>query len=152
VTEKLSPAALHNYVSAVYKGDKPFDVRKLDSVIGTSAIAAPLYLPLRVEEHLKQSGRYRPSFYCFYLAVLDDSAEDREINDVNQSDWLLIPFGVKLTRGETPESSGLALGWALPYHAKREPYLGGSKFYANLEKNWELVSTTDGYGIFRRKM
>lgn len=151
LTKRISPIAVHNFLTTTYEPEQSFDTTKLDQVIGSAKIAAPIYIPLQVEEYLKRTGRYRPSFYCFHIAVLDASAEERDIQDVNRAEWLLIPLGANLGMSETPETSARALGGSLPYHTRRNPYVGGFKFYENLKTNWQLVDMTNGYGIFKRK-
>ena len=145
----ISPAGAEHYFSIVYPADQPFDLKQLQSVTGVSKIATPDLLPVKVEKSLKQSGQYTPSFYCFHIAVLDSISEGRKIEEVNRLHWALIPKGVFRTT-ETPENTAAYLGFALPYHVKRRPYVAGLCFDENLRANWRPVAALGEYQIYRR--
>jgi hypothetical protein len=149
LTKAISPSAAEHYFSVVYDADQPFDIKKLQSVVGGSKVANPDLVPMRVEESLKQSGQYTPSFYCFRTAVLDAVSEERKIEEINNSTWALIPKGVSRT-SETPASTGVLLGFALPYQMKHRPHVSGVCFDDNLRANWRPIATVGEYQGYRR--
>jgi hypothetical protein len=148
-TKTFSPSAAEHYFSVVYDADQPFDMKELQSVVGASKVATPDLVPMRVEESLKQSGQYTPSFYCFRTAVLDTASEQHEIEEMNSSTWALIPNGVSRT-SETPTSTGVYLGFTLPYQLKHRPYVSGLCFDDNLRANWRPIAKVGEYQIYRR--
>jgi hypothetical protein len=79
-----------------------------------------------VEEALKKSGQFVPTFYDREWSVLDASAEDRQIKEMNTSRWVLLPEGPIGMFTETQDSVAPYLGHRLPYRSpypmKREPY------------------------------
>jgi hypothetical protein len=149
LTRAISPSAAQHYFSVVYDTDQPFDIGKLQSVVGGSKVATPDLVPMRVEESLKQAGQYIPSFYCFRTAVLDAVSEERKIEEINSSTWALIPNRVYRS-SETPASTGVYLGFALPYKTKHRPYVSGVCFDDNLRANWRPIATVGEYQIYRR--
>ncbi len=150
-TRKISPTAASRYMSASFSDDQPFDLAKLQAIVGDSPVATPCGVSLQVEEALKRSGQYRPGFYWYYVGILDASAEARRIRDFNESQWALIPAGEKELLRESPSVLGQITGIALPYRSKRPPYVAGERFYANLEANWRAVGDVDGYTVYRRR-
>jgi hypothetical protein len=129
----------------------PIDENHLASTIGNNPIATPLVIPLSVEDGLKRSGRYIPTFYCFQTAILDYSAEDRELAELNQANWMLLPQGPhKVNSSERPEDTAWMMGLNLHYHSIRQPYDFRLRFDENLNANWHLVDHIDGFDIYRR--
>lgn len=149
LTKAISPSAAEHYFSVVFEEDQPFDIKKLQSVVGGSQVATPDAVPMKVEESLKQSGQYVPSFYCFGTAVLDAVSEQRRIEELNSSTWALIPSGVNRI-SETPESTAVYLGSTLRYQMKHRPYVSGVCFDDNLKANWRPIAKVGEYQIYRR--
>jgi hypothetical protein len=149
ISNMLSPAGAAHYFSVVYDADQPFDMARLQAVTGGSKIATPDALPLKIEVALKHLGQYVPSFYCFQIAVLDALSEGRKIDEVNQVDWALIPKGEYRT-SETPESTAVWLGFALPYRLKRQPYVAGVCFDENFRVNWRPIAEIGQFEVLRR--
>jgi hypothetical protein len=112
-------------------------------------------VPLPVEEALKKSGQFIPTFYEFEWSILDASAEDRQIEEMNASRWALLPKGPIRMYTETPDSVAAALGHRLPYHSpypvRHEPYVIGRRFLANLQANWQFYAEVGKYEIYRRR-
>jgi hypothetical protein len=156
--EKVSPAV----EKRVFAGDnrdfgdyEPFDVKGLQAIVGNDPVWLPLKVPVRVEEALKRSGQFVPTFYAFEWSVLDASAEERRIKEMNASRWALVPQGPLPTWAETPDSVGAWLGHRLPYHSryriKHEPYVIGQLFQENLEANWQPYGRVGKYEVYRRR-
>jgi hypothetical protein len=118
------------------QADPAFDLSRLQAIVGHDPVATPYEIPLSVENALRKSGQFTPSFYSFGMSVLDASAEEREIEEFNQSKWALIPAGAGYGYVERPEDLKLVLGWQLPYRTRRPIYAVGLLFKRNLEENW----------------
>ncbi|MDQ2835681.1 MAG: hypothetical protein M3Y50_18450, partial [Acidobacteriota bacterium] len=52
------------------------------------------------------------------------------------------------TTEETQASADALMGVALPYRAKREPYVAGVRFRENLHRNWQEVGRVDGFLVY----
>ena len=100
----------------------PFDLKRLQAIVGNEPVELPLSLPLPVQEALKRSGQFVPTFYDCEWSILDASAEDRQLEEMHPSRWVLLPQGPITTWTETPASIVPYLGQRLPYRMKREPY------------------------------
>jgi hypothetical protein len=156
--QKLSPAAERRFFSAG-TGDfadyGPFDLRRLQAIVGNDPVALPLTVPLPVETALKRSGQFVPTFYDCEWSILDASAEDRQIEELNRSRWVLLPQGPIPMFTETSASVAPYLGHRLPYHSpyriKREPYPIGRRFQENLQANWQPYAQVDKFEVYRRR-
>jgi hypothetical protein len=83
--------------------DEGFSLSQLQAIVGHDLVATPDEIPLQVEESLRESGQYTPSFFNFSMSLLDADAEEREIQELNQSKWALIPAGKRYAYVERPE-------------------------------------------------
>jgi hypothetical protein len=128
--------------------DTGFDRQRLQAIVGHDPVATPEEIPLPVEESLRESGQYTPSFYYCSMGVLDAAAEDREIQEFNQSKWALIPAGEAYGFVERPEDLKYALGFQLPYRTKRPIYVIGLWFAKNLRENWRIRGNIGQYQVY----
>ncbi len=158
LTQKVSPAAAERYFSAGrvdYSDYGPFDLRSLRTIVGNDPVELPLSVPLPVEEALKSSGQFIPTFYDYEWSILDASAEDRQLKELNASRWALLPKGPIGMYIETPSSVAPFLGprfpYRIPYPIKREPYVIGRRFEANLKTNWQPYAELGKYEVYRRR-
>ncbi len=157
-SRKLPPAAQRAFLSAGsgdHLDDEPFDIKSLDAIVGNDPVALPVSVPPQVEEALKKSGQFVPTFYNYHWSVLDESAEDRQIKEMNTSRWALLPQGPLRMYTETPQNVEAFLGHRLPYHSpyrsKREPYVIGRLFQENLQANWQPCAGVGKYEVYRRR-
>jgi hypothetical protein len=127
----------------------PFDVDRVQTIVGSSQVAVPLQVPLEVEEALRQRDLYRPGFYLFEAGLFDRNSEEKKIAEMNESAWALLPPR-ELRSEETVGSTAFLLGIAFPYKERRPTYVVGSLFMANLQHNWHPVATVDSYTLYRR--
>jgi hypothetical protein len=158
VTMKLPPAAERAFFSAGagdYLDDEPFDIESLDAIVGNDPVALPVSVPPQVEEALKSSGQFFPMFYNYDWSILDKSAEDRQIKEMNASRWALLPQGPVRTFTETPATVAPFLGprwpYRLSYWVKREPYMIGERLQENLRMNWQPYAEVGKYEVYRRR-
>ena len=131
--------------------DHSFDIKALQAIVGDAPVAVPLEVPFYVEEALKRSGQYRPSFYSFLVGVYDASAEARDVRDLNVSSWALLPENTSVHMTQTPDDTRASMGIQITYPAKHEPYVVGNIFNDNLLKQWEFVSRVGIYKVYRRR-
>jgi hypothetical protein len=141
--------------SADYLDDEHFDIKKLDAIVGNDPVALPVSVPPQVEEALKRSGQFVPTFYNYEWSVLDESAEERQIREMNASRWVLLPQGPIPIFTETPASVAPFLGprwpYRLSYRVKREPYGVGRRLQENLRANWQPYAELGKYEVYRRR-
>jgi hypothetical protein len=153
-TQKASPAVDENYFSVGtrnYAEYGPFDLKGLQAIVGNDPVVLPLSVPMPVQEALERSGQFVPTFYDFDWSILDASAEDRQLKELNASRWALLPQGPIPMWTETPDSVAHYLGQHLPYRTKREPYVIGRRFEENLKANWQPYSAMGNYEVYRRQ-
>jgi hypothetical protein len=128
----------------IRQDDGGFSLQSVQAIVGRNPVATPVEVPLQVEESLRASGQYTPSFYDFSY-VFD---EDRQIQDFNQSKWALIPAGETYGFVERPEDLGNVLGLRLPYRTKRPVYILGLRFEQNLAENWRVRGRVGNYLVY----
>lgn len=128
--------------------DQGFNLQSLQAIVGHAPVSTPREVPLPVEESLRESGQYTPSFYCFSVSQLDATAENREIEEFNQSKWALIPAGETYGYFERPEDLKKVLGFQLPYRTRRPVYAVGLRFAKNLEENWRVRGRVGNYLVY----
>jgi hypothetical protein len=127
----------------------PFDVDRVQDIVGRSKVKVPLQVPLEVEEALRQRDLYCPGFYLFDAGLFDRNSEEKKIAEMNASVWALLPPG-ELRSEETVKSTAFLLGVEFPYKERRPTYVVGSLFMANLRDNWQPVAIIDSYTLYRR--
>jgi hypothetical protein len=152
--QKVSPSVDQNFFSVGtrdYSEYAPFDVETLQAIVGNDLVALPLSVPMPVQQALMRSGQFVPTFYNGEWSVLDATAEDRQLKELNASRWALIPQGLNPMWTETPESVALYLGSRLPYRTKRAPYVIGRRFVENLRTNWQPYAAVGPYEVYRRR-
>jgi hypothetical protein len=152
--QKVSPAVDEHFFSVDdrnYAEYEPFDLKSLQRIVGNDPVMLPLSVPMPVQEALKGSGQFVPTFYDCEWSVLDASAEDRRLKELNASRWALLPQNAKPRWTETPDSVAPYLGQRLPYRTKREPYVIGRRFEENLKANWRPYAAVGQYEVYRRR-
>lgn len=128
--------------------DLAFNLQSLQAIVGHDPVATPNDLPLPVETSLRASGQYTPSFFSFSMNVYDVAAEDRQIQEFNQSKWALIPAGEEYGYVERPEDLKYALGFQLSYRTRRPVYAVGLRFAQNLAENWRVRGRVGNYLVY----
>jgi len=126
-----------------------FNLRSLQAIVGHDRVATPEEVPLQVEESLRASGQYTPSFYYYSLSLLDADAENRLIQEFNESKWALIPTGRQKGYVERPEHLKSVLGLQLPYRTRRPVYAVGLRFAKNLQENWRVRARVGNFLIYQ---
>ena len=134
--------------SSAREDDGGFNLRSLQAIAGHDPVATPNGIPLPVEKSLRASGQYTPSFYNFSFNLFDAAAEDRQIQEFNQSKWALIPEGEAYGYFERPEDLKNVLGLNLPYRTRRPVYEVGLRFAQNLAENWRVRGRVGNYLVY----
>jgi hypothetical protein len=119
--------------------------------VGHDPVATPVEVPLQVEKSLRESGQYTPSFYNFYFNLFDVAAEDRQIQEFNESKWALLPAGEKYGNVERPEDLGGVMGFRLPYRSRRPVFVIGARFAQNLAENWKVRGVVGNYLVYEHE-
>jgi len=127
-----------------------FDLHGLQAIVGHDSVATPVEIPLQVEKSLRESGQYTSSFYNFYFNLFDAAAEDRQIEEFNESKWALIPAGATYEHVERPEDLGEVMGLRFPYRTRRPVFAVGSRFAQNLAENWKVRGSVGNFLVFER--
>ncbi len=131
----------------ILQDNEQFNIQSLQAIVGHAPVATPLEIPLRVEESLRASGQYTPSFYNFTFTA----AEDRQIQEFNESRWALLPAGHKYEKVERPEDLGVVMGLRLPYRSRRPVFVSGLRFEQNLAENWKVRGVVGNYLVYEHE-
>jgi hypothetical protein len=136
-------------------GYQPLDISRLQTIVGREPVFLPFTIPYPVEEALKRSGQFIPTFFDREWSILDASAEDRQLAEFNAAHWAILPVGFQPNFTETQQSIAPYLGHRLPYHSpypeKRTPYVVYNKFNQNLAVRWRLYQNLGEYDLYRRQ-
>ena len=131
------------------ENEESFNPSALQTIVGHEPVATPLEVSKQVEDSLRESGQYTPSFYNFYFNLFDRTAEDRQIKEFNQSKWALIPMGAENVNViERPEDLGPVVGIDLHYRTSRPLFTIGPRFSDNLAGHWKARGTTGNYTVY----
>ena len=149
-TRTHSLAAAKNSLTKIYE-DHSFHIEQLDAVIGKAPIATPLELPLYVEDELRSTGQYVPSFYFAMRGPYDAAAENHVIREMNAVPWLLLRKRARVHEIETPKDTRVVLGFQLPYPVKHPPYVIGDRFTQNVRTHWQPYAEIGDYVVYRRR-
>ena len=131
--------------------DVSFDIQQLDDIAGHAPVATPFGVPLSVEKELKRSGQYTPAYYCALTGVYDAGAEDRLIQELNQSQWALLPLDAELHITETPLDTRFVMGFQITYPERHAPYVVGDRFNENLATQWQASGAIGDFELYRRR-
>jgi hypothetical protein len=131
--------------------NRKFELEALRALTGGQSVATPLPLGIGEEDQLKQSGMYRPDAYFGIEGVLDESAEESKIAQMNQANWALLPTGSRLRYSETEEFASALMGARLPYRPRYPPFVVGNKFQENLATLWNPVGILNEYTVYHRR-
>jgi hypothetical protein len=129
----------------------PLDVSAMERITGKAPVATPYEISNGVEASLKRSGHYVPLFYDFQIAILDRSAEEREVSELRQYEWILIPSNEVVLQSETPQSADIVLGIKLPYAAKNKPYEAGRMLVDEISRNWQVAGVVGAYTVYHKR-
>ena len=145
-----SRTAAERSLSIVYP-DHSFDMKKLDAIVGNAPVATPLEVPLYVEEELRRAGQFAPSQYSGMTNLMYAGAESRLVQEMNNSQWALLPQHARMHWWEGTVDTRFALGIQLPYPAKHTPYVIGKHFNENLLTHWQPYGEVGIYEVYRRR-
>jgi hypothetical protein len=127
------------------------DLPALEHFVGNTPVATPVEVSPIVEDELKRSGHYKPSYFAFGVDVMSTPQEEQKIQELNQSDWALLPGEASDQFLETPANLGIIQGFAFPYPMRHPvPYYPGRLFGENIAEYWKPIQTFGPYELYRR--
>lgn len=125
-----------------------FSIDQLRAVTHDPVIT-PEFVPLRVENDLKASHQYVPTFYYFGPA-LDQAGAVRQTDELNRYGWALVPVEAPYRYTETPASTAPLLGLRFPYRSIRQPpWIAGDLLAGTLEHTWVPVQRIGDFMLYR---
>lgn len=126
------------------------DTSQLESIIGDAKISVPFWVPLRVEDELKQGGHFLPDRESFNLVVTNPDAEKARAARMDRVQWALIPAKDVLYR-ETPSNTSRMLGIGYQFYPKRrQPYVYGAILLDELQRHWTPVATVGDWIVYHQ--
>lgn len=129
---------------------EPFDETQLERYVHGAPVNTPVAFGFNIEQYLREKGEFVPTFYNFGTAVLDESAERRQIDGFKVSDWMLLPKYYGPMQSETPENTQWMMGISLPYRTKREPYTLFQKLQLETQHSWKPVADLGSCILYHR--
>ncbi|MGI4758707.1 MAG: hypothetical protein ACRYGF_17885 [Janthinobacterium lividum] len=150
---RLSRHVFRNAIETHYAKRPPefVDFNAIQQITAGQPIVDPLWLTLRTEAHLKQTGQWVPSFYDYQIAVLDSSAEVHAIDYIESANWMLLPLCHVIWQTERPEETKWMMGFPWTYRSVRKPYVAGRKINAEFAKNWVFIRNVGDVDLFRKR-
>ena len=147
-----SDTPLADHLQPNWPGDEyKLDLGRLEQHVGNAAVATPLEITPTVEAELKRSHHYRSGYYAFTVDLFSAPSELRKIQDLNRSEWALIPTGYAQPFIELPGNLGDLQGFTFPYRTRHPvPFQAGKAFDANLQQRWTAVDHLGPYTLLRQ--
>ncbi|RXH56501.1 hypothetical protein [Granulicella sibirica] len=146
----------HGYLTGVLMSnpepDYRLDTDALERLVGDELVTTPLEISPTVESQLVETHHYAPSYYAFWVDMMNPTAERRSISEVNANRWLLLPSDFKEGGQQMPSESGIFQG--IPKHFRERnpiPYYPGAEFARNLGDRWTAVKCFGPYVLYKRK-
>ncbi len=137
-------------------GGKPqasqaLDMQTLEVLTQGAPIATPADLPPTIERQLREARQYAPGYYTFGVDVLNVTAEQRTIADVNAEPFMLLPQPLVPDNPHTLNRLRSFQGITLPYRTRNRPqYDPGTAFKRNLHERWVPVQRFGPYMLYRQ--
>lgn len=127
---------------------RSLDVAQFERFVGTATVATPVEIEWPVEQELRRTGHFRSDYYSF-SAVFSRAAEQRKVQELDETQWALIPLFSGGIGAEDIAQIGLLQGVQFPYPA-RHPilYLHNQLIFDELRTQWHPVADIDGYRLF----
>ncbi|MDQ2834933.1 MAG: hypothetical protein M3Y50_14575 [Acidobacteriota bacterium] len=127
------------------------DLHQLQVIVGSAPVATPVEVSPLVEAALKSTRQYVPGYFGFQVDVMGPLDESKEIDDLNRSEWALIPSDPDGGILETPQNIDEIQGFIFPYRLRNPiPYNLGAAFDKNLDDNWTEVHRFGPYTLYHQ--
>ena len=128
------------------------DMGELNGIVHGEPIATPIDLTPVIEEQLKASHQYAPLYFTFWVNVMNATAEQRLVQQVDNLHWLLLPEDWKPSIANSLPVLRRLQGFPLPYHQRRASlYTPGTLFEADVKRNWMPVRRLGDYALYEHK-
>jgi hypothetical protein len=126
------------------------DMQRLESIVGHDSVATPDDIDWSIEQQLRQSGHFRPDFFCFLATVISLDTERQKVSTMDQAKWALLPEPLEPLWTETPGVVGDLQGIALRYPVRHPPlYLRNSILHQDLLEHWRPVGDFGRYRLYQ---
>ena len=134
------------------KAEYHLDTSILNGIVGSAPVVTPIDISPAVEDDLKQSHHYSPTYYAFWVDMMNPTGEHRSIEDTNRFQWMLLPSDFEGGGQQLPRDLWYFQGVQIPYR-QRKPilYYPGTAFVQNLKDRWAAVQTFGPYTLYRQK-
>jgi hypothetical protein len=126
------------------------DISRLESYVGHSPVATPVWLPFEVEQELKHTGHYLPDYETLLIGVADPQGEAVEVASMNRAEWALLPTGGFLAE-ESPENSKRSIGFGFNYPERRTGYILGSVIEHELATRWTVAGQIGPFTLYHHR-
>ena len=127
------------------------DIRRLEKWVGSATVATPLEIPPSVEAALKSSRHFQSSYFAFTVDTFSAAAEQKKIDEMNLSEWALVPevYGRPFIElpGNLQDLQGFSSGFPRRHSV---PFLAGDAMATNLRTNWRRVDQLGPYLLLQR--
>jgi hypothetical protein len=125
------------------------DLQRLESIVGHDTIATPDDIDWSIEQQLRQSGHFRPDFFCYMASVISLETEQRKVRTMDEAKWALLPEPLEPLWTETPEILGFLQGIFIRYPVRHPaPYLRNSVLHQDLREHWRPVADFGRYRLY----
>lgn len=127
------------------------DLRRLEKSVGAATVATPLEIPPSVEAALKSSRHFQSSYFAFTVDTFSAAAERKKIEEMNLSEWALVPEAYGRPFIELPGNLQDLQGFSSGFPRRHSvPFLAGDAMAANLRKSWRRVDQLGPYLLLQR--
>jgi hypothetical protein len=125
-------------------------MQRLESIVGHDTIATPDDIDWSIEEQLRQSGHFRPDFFCYMASVISLETEQRKVRTMDEARWMLLPEPPEPLWTEDPEGLGALQGITLRYPVRHPPqYLRNSILHQDVLEHWRPVADFGRYRLYQ---
>ena len=135
--------------AAAYEG---VDVARLREALAGGQVSAPALAPEPVTAELAGKGQYVPGFYCGWVGVWDDAAEQRKIAEMRETKFALVVTTDPAHSNPVEEQRlqrWMKFGFAA--HPLREPWVAGALLNAELQAGWRQTGVFGDYALYERR-
>ncbi len=144
---------LHALVEEPRQPEFQIDTAQLGRIVGANGtVIAPLALSPTVEQELKDTHHYSPTYYAFLVDMMNPAAEQRVVDEMDRQHWMLMPDGWKTGGQPLPKDVGMFQGLNLHYRERNAPlYLPGLLIKQDQDEHWVAVRKFGPYVLYEHK-
>jgi hypothetical protein len=125
------------------------DLRRLEELVGKSAVATPYEVDPRIVQQLERTGHFRPDYFAYLENVLTQEDEEKKIEVMNQAEWALLPGELPGGMAETPQNIGDLQGFSFHYPIRHALFLTNVLLRENIAAHWRPVADFGDLQLYR---